>query len=374
MVQEICVFFFSFTALGVLHIMNTVPAFQEPTVIMQTGLGVLLIVFLLIYLASRYNPPKDPLFYVFAEFSFTCVIDIVSALEYDGYISGYMDFYQKVGEPYLGSAYAIMMCYWDGIVHFIIYLVLIRRMSGRKPYRNLGLFWAGSLLANMMVFLMGIVVGKYGSEIYPAFWINMPFLLLPIWGAIHLFQKPRELLVVGVSKAEREQKKVLIWRPLDLILVIYLLGIMVFTLFRGLAVLDCPVEVFTSYVNQYEPYLKDPAGFPKVMMLVLLFQVLPLLGAFVYGLITPGCTWMLDWTMYVAGAIVQTQWCHIGASLHPRTAEVYRTPESTLLPVLLLNLLYALGPLLLALRCTGDPAYFLSTAPVGQPNNEKKWS
>ncbi|XP_072516703.1 transmembrane 6 superfamily member 2b [Salminus brasiliensis] len=374
MVQEICVFLFSFTALGVLQIMNTVPAFQEPTVIMQTGLGVLLVVFLLIYLATRYNPPKDLLFYVFAEFSFTCVIDIVSALEYDGFISGYMDFYQKVGEPYLGSAYAIMMCYWDGIVHFIMYLVLIRRMSGRKPYRNLGLFWAGSLLANMSVFLVGIVVGKYGSDIYPAFWINMPFLLLPIWGAIHLFQKPRELLVVAASKAEREQKKALIWRPLDLLLVIYLLGIMAFTLFRGLAVLDCPMEVFTTYVNQYEPYLKDPAGFPKVMMLLLLFHALPLLGSFVYGLITPGCTWMLDWTVYVAGAILQTHWCHIGASLHPRTAEAYRTPESTLLPVLLLNLLYAVGPLLLALRCTGDPAYFLSTAPVGQANNEKKWS
>ncbi|XP_066504353.1 transmembrane 6 superfamily member 2b [Hoplias malabaricus] len=374
MVQEICVFLFSLSALGVLHIMNTVPAFQEPVAIMQSGFAVLLIVFLLIYLATRWNPPKDPLFYVFAEFCFTCVIDIVSALEYDGYISGYLEFYQKLGEPYLGSSYAIMMCYWDGVVHFIIYLVLIHRMSNRKPYRNLGLFWAGSLVANMVVFLLGIVVGKYGSEIYPAFWINMPFLLLPIWGAMRLFQKPRETLVVAVSKAEREQKKALIWRPLDLLLVVCILGTLGFTLFRGLAVLDCPMEMFTSYVNQYEPYLKDPVGFPKVMMLLLLFHALPLLGSFVYGLITPGCTWMLDWTIYLAGAMLQTQWCHIGATLHPRTAEVYHAPESTLLSVLLLNLLYALVPLLLALRCTGDPAFFMSTASVIQTNNEKKWN
>lgn len=36
---------------------------------------------------------------VFAEFSFTCVIDLVSALEYDGIISGFMQFYQKTVGP-----------------------------------------------------------------------------------------------------------------------------------------------------------------------------------------------------------------------------------------------------------------------------------
>lgn len=34
-------------------------------------------------------------FAVFAEFSFTCVIDLTSALEYDGIMSGFMKFYQK---------------------------------------------------------------------------------------------------------------------------------------------------------------------------------------------------------------------------------------------------------------------------------------
>lgn len=38
-----------------------------------------------------------PLFIVlvFAEFSFTCIIDLTSALEYDGIISGFMEFYRR---------------------------------------------------------------------------------------------------------------------------------------------------------------------------------------------------------------------------------------------------------------------------------------
>ncbi|KAA0712191.1 Transmembrane 6 superfamily member 2 [Triplophysa tibetana] len=370
--EQICVFLFSLTAFGVLYIMNNVPAFQEPVVILEVGVAVLVAVFILVYAATRWESVMKPYFKVFAEFSFTCIIDLTSALEYDGFISGFMEFYQKTGEPYLGTPYAIMMCYWDGIVHFIIYLMLVQRMSNRKQYRTLGLFWSGSLCANMIVFVPGIVAGKYGSEIRPAFWLNMPFLLVPIWGAMSLFSRPRDFPLMGTYKAEREQKKALIWRPVDLFFVIYLVAVMSFSLFRGLAVLDCPLEILNRYVIEYEPYLKDPVGFPKVMMLLMLFHALPMLGSFAYGLCTPGCTWMMDWTVFFAGAVLQCQWCHIGASLHPRTAETYRIPATALPPVLLLNLLYAVGPVLLALRCQRQPEYFLPLAPIGQTNNEKK--
>lgn len=88
-----------------------------------------------------------------------------------------------------------------------------------------------------------------------------------------------------------------------------------------------------SYIYQYEPYLKDPVGFPRVMvslekmdplyinarnqnvifvvsslqMLVYLFYALPLLTVFIYGLNTPGCSWMLDWTLFFAGAAAQVR-------------------------------------------------------------------
>ncbi|XP_019936162.2 transmembrane 6 superfamily member 2b [Paralichthys olivaceus] len=374
--METSVFLFSFSALGILYAMNTIPELQEPYVILGTGVAVLVVVFLFYFLITRRNPPKDALFFVFAEFSFTCVIDLTSALEYDGIISGFMNFYQKTGEPYLGTAYAIMMCYWDGIAHFIMYLVMIGRISDRKAYRNLGLLWAGSLCANMSVFIGGIVAGKYGSEIRPAFWINFLFLLMPVWGAVTLFARPKDRPLIGGYNAQHAQSMNLIWRPLDLILVLLLLAAMAFTVLRGLVALDSPLEACSVYLKHYEPYLKDPVGFPRVMMLHFFFYGLPLLGAFVYGLLKPGCTWMSDWTVFFAGAMIQCQWAHIGGSLHPRTTAPFNIPHDVFWCVLAANLLYMVTPILVALRVQSNPYFFLKIAPfpgqTGLPNSEEK--
>lgn len=40
-------------------------------------------------------------------------------------------------------------------------------------------------------------------------------------------------------------------------------------------------------------------------MLIYLFYGLPLLTVSIYGLKTPGCSWMLDWTLFFAGAMAQ---------------------------------------------------------------------
>lgn len=31
-------------------------------------------------------------------------------------------------------------------------------------------------------------------------------------------------------------------------------------------VLDCPLDSCFTYIYQYEPYLKDPVGFPRIMV------------------------------------------------------------------------------------------------------------
>ena len=46
-----------------------------------------------------------------------------------------------------------------------------------------------------------------------------------------------------------------------------------------------------------------------LQMLVYLFYAVPLLTVFIYGLRTPGCSWMLDWTVFFAAARAQVTFC-----------------------------------------------------------------
>ncbi|XP_070701903.1 transmembrane 6 superfamily member 2 [Pempheris klunzingeri] len=369
---EVCVLLLSLTAPGILYAMNNIPALQEPLPIVGIGVVVLGFIFLLLLLTVPHKMAVDPLFYVFAEFSFTCMVGLMNALEQDGFISGLMAFYLKMGEPHLSAAYAVMMSYWEGLVHFVLFLTIIHRMFRGKSYRSLGLLWTGSSIAHQTVLIPGVVIGKYGSNLRPVFWRNIPFFLAPFWAASLLFSRPRVMPVITADKISAEQKKSLLSRPVDLLLSLLLLAAMALCVFRGFVVLDCPLDACFTYIYQYEPYLKDPVGFPRVMMLVYLFYALPLLTVFIYGLKTPGCSWMLDWTIFFAAAMAQAQWCHIGASLHSRTPFTYRVPADKWWPVIALNVLLAAVPALLALRCHTNPAYFLKPVPKGQANNAKK--
>uniref|UniRef100_A0A3P8SVK8 Transmembrane 6 superfamily member 2a n=1 Tax=Amphiprion percula TaxID=161767 RepID=A0A3P8SVK8_AMPPE len=341
---QLSVFLLSLLAPGVLYTMNNIPAFQEPLPILGLGMVILGSVLLLLLLAVRHKTKVDPLFYVFAEFSFTCMVGLINALEQDGFISGFMSFYIKKGEPHLSTAYAVMMSYWEGVVHFILFLTIIHRM---KSYRNLGLLWVGSSIAHQIVLIPGVVIGKYGSNIRPAFWRNIPFFLAPFWAASLLFSRPTEMPVITADKVAAEQKKSLLSRPVDLLLSLLLLGCMAFSVFRGFVVLDCPLDFCFTYIYQYEPYLKDPVGFPRVMV-------------------------SLEKKSLNAGVSVLCSWCHIGASLHSRTPFTYRVPADKRWPVIALNVLLAAAPALLALRCHNNPAYFMKPVPKGQTNDQKK--
>nr|XP_057923740.1 transmembrane 6 superfamily member 2 isoform X2 [Doryrhamphus excisus] len=335
---ELCVLLISLQAPAVLYTMNNIPALQEPLSILGTGAVVLGTVLLLFFLTVQHKQTVDPLFYVFAEFSFTSLVGLTNALEQEGFISGFMGFYIKMGEPHLSTAYAVMMSYWEGVVHSVLLLTIIHRMFTGKTYRSLALLWAGSCISHQLIHIPGVVVGKYGSNIRPAFWRNAPFFLAPFWAASVLFRRPGEMPIITADKV----------------------------------VLDCPLDSCFTYIYQYEPYLKDPVGFPRVTMLVYWFYAVPLLMVLIYGLRTPGSSWMLDWSLFFAGATSQAQWCHIGASLHSRTSFTYRVPADKLGPVIILNVLLAVIPALLALRCHTNPAYFMKTVPTEQSNGNKK--
>lgn len=60
-------------------------------------------------------------------------------------------------------------------------------------------------------------------------------------------------------------------------------------------------------------------------------------------------------------ALPQSQFSHIGASLHTRTPFSYRVPVDSQPFFLLINVLYAVVPQVLCYRCHTQPAFFIRT-------------
>ncbi|XP_073852650.1 transmembrane 6 superfamily member 1 isoform X23 [Macaca fascicularis] len=196
-----------------------------------TIVGVAALILFLVALLARVlvkrKPPRDPLFYVYAVFGFTSVVNLIIGLEQDGIIDGFM-------------------------THYL-----------------------------------------------------------------------REVI-------QEAQAKDLLRRPFDLMLVVCLLLATGFCLFRGL-------------------------------MLAYMFYSVPYFVTALYGLVVPGCSWMPDITLIHAGGLAQAQFSHIGASLHARTAYVYRVPEEAKILFLALNIAYGVLPQLLVYRCIYKPEFFIKT-------------
>lgn len=72
-----------------------------------------------------------PFISVLTVFCWSCMIDLSIGLEIDGFISNFMGFYFAEGEPYLQTAHGAVICYWDGIVHFVLGMVIITQYTQR---------------------------------------------------------------------------------------------------------------------------------------------------------------------------------------------------------------------------------------------------
>ncbi|KAG8454907.1 hypothetical protein GDO86_001216 [Hymenochirus boettgeri] len=312
-------FLLSLAAVPVSYVANSLSVASDPVSVAGIGVIVLIGLLVLLFFFVQGNPPKDPLFYVFAVFSFTSVIDLIIWLEEDGYISGFIEFYMKEGEPYLRTSHGLLICLWDGTVHYLLYLVMLAAIARGKDYKAVGLFWLGSLCMSMLVFIPGNVIGKYGTEIRPAFLLNVPYIFLPVWAGIRILRRCHSIPKLSPEEVEAAHNQGIIQRPMDIVLIVYLLGAIIFTVFRGLLVLDCPSDSCFTYIYQYEPYLRDPVAYPKV----------------------------------------QAQFAHIGSSLYHRTPYTYRVPRDAWWVFLISNSMYTFGLQLLAYRCFRNPAFFL---------------
>ncbi|CAL8245165.1 unnamed protein product [Lota lota] len=307
--------------------------------------------------------PADPLFYVYAVYAFLSVVNLIIGLEQDNIIDGFMTFYLKEAKPHINTAYGHMISYWDGCVHYLMYLLMVAAITWGGSYRAIGLYWVGSFLMRAIVYILGNAVGKYGTHVGPLFLLHISYVLVSVWACFRIFRQPSTLEIQVKLNIQLMQRQSVLQRPLDIVFIIYLILATAFCIFRGLVVLDCSCEWCQEYAQKYEPYLKDPSAYPKIQMLVGMLYSGPYYIIALYGLVVPGCEWMPDLTLVHSGALAQAQFSHIGASLHTRTPFSYRVPATSQLVFLLVNLLYALLPQALCYRCTTRPEHFLSPNP-----------
>nr|XP_061796713.1 transmembrane 6 superfamily member 1-like isoform X2 [Nerophis lumbriciformis] len=349
------VFLLSLMSIPICYLFNSLVYNNSAEVFFFAGCATLIFLVISAHFIFKRKAPLDSLFYVYAVHAFFSVVNLIIGLEQDNIIDGFVTFYLKEADPHINTAHGHMMSYWDGCVHYLMYLLMIAAITWGDNFRAIGLYWVGSFVMRSIIYLLGNAVGKYGTEMGPLFFLHLLYISVSVWACFRVFSHPSTQIV----EFTEAQKMTLFDRPLDLCFIIYLIPAITFCVFRGLVALDCSNMLCQHYVQHYEPYMKDPSAYPKIHMLVSMLYSGPYYIMTLYSLLVPGCEWMLDLTLVHSGAIAQAQFSHIGASLHTRTPFSYRVPADSQLIFLLVNILYALVPQVLCYRCTTRPAFFL---------------
>jgi len=262
---------------------------------------------------------KNKMYYGFALFMFSSVIDLILGLEMDGIVRGLLPNYLKYGEPYLMSAWGAVAAYWDGTVFLTFYAIMAYLASNGRTYRTIGLYWSSSILNSMVVLLLGACLSNSGLS-----WctlLNIPYVLLPLAVAVQC------LAEAPLRQPQTNGKPS--W--LDKALVVLLIESSLAALLKGLATCGSKQYIPDWYRTMAEPILQEqePAPFAAVQGLISLFYFLPGYLVIAWGImVNPGQTWVQDLAVILAGASLHAGGSTVGMVFHKLTKPEHGLPST----------------------------------------------
>ena len=230
----------------------------------------------------------------------------------------YTDSYLDDGEPYLNTAYGFGANLWDGTAHWALYLIMIYGLASRNPalFRPVYLYWAGSIIFSLCILMPGAAVGCFSHIMDYSAFLNVPFILLPVYFLKRIFDTPRPLDPQARGSAWVDALFAALFA-----MFIFILGV------RFAAGNDSNLPVAVAW-REAEPTLVEPSRFFTVTSTVQFYYGVPIMGVLVTCLLFGAsrtqrglCT---DLAVFLAGGIAESQFCYVLAAVHHLTADKFR--------------------------------------------------
>ncbi len=291
----------------------------------------------------------DPYLYLFTFFAWTTIIDIQLAMTIDGHI-GVLNFYLEQGERYLQSAYGSLINWWDGTVHFSLYMYILVQLAtaSTATCRDASLYYVGSIMNSLFVFLPGNVTGPYGTELKASYLLNVPFCIVPLTYLARVLSSPR-------SGAPHSSSSSALHWPLRLFFFLFFSAATVFSTIRVLTVFRSTLPFFQWWGAEIEPFLLDTTTYPQWQATVNALYYIPFfLYAAVAMLSGRYSATLADCSVLAAGALAQGGFSLFPTVFYERTASQFRFAPSSpyFSSVAAANLALFLVPHLFALYVT----------------------
>lgn len=261
--------------------------------------------YLLVFRRIPSRAGKTPYLVFFSVFAFAAVLDFLIAMTLLGY-TDVMAAYFETGEPYLKSNHGMAVNLWDGVVHFGLYLFMSFCLVASKNHRSAALFWAGSMVASCIVYMVGNLIGEYAEHIEPSYLLNVPFMIVPIFYAWKVVESER----IETPSAKHSAS------PADYVLALALLGVAAVVVFRLLVTLNPEISLTQTWATETEPYILNATRYPQIQVLFYGFCLMPFCVIAALSLWRAYSYSVEVWSWLMAGAVCQGQFAYFMGALH----------------------------------------------------------